>query len=246
MKCNDAQIKLALYAGGDLDKVEVDELNEHLKYCSSCAAEYKQLKSMHENMADLASGDKPDGLPSNFANQVTSRAREEMDQSGRGSLFKRLFVYRPAAAIALAALALIIIALAVGTDLFNGEQEMKGQADNVVQWDNLKTAFNNCLEGPYDLQSWQPPSEPGVFAVVSKENGDSYRIIYLSESSNLSSFASYPWIKQRKHDLVVKAGSEDIYIAVCLMPESTKKSRKSIEEAIQKKYIESSNMKKGV
>jgi hypothetical protein len=245
MKCDDARTKIALYVGGELEDNDRDELLKHIQHCSRCAAELEELKSAKAIVSDAVQDDKPADLPSDFAANVMADVDDiKAKERSKGSV-RRIFVFRPAAAFVFAAAAIIILALALTTDIFNSEDRIAESDPSAVEWENLKAAFNNCLEGPYDLDSWQPPSEPGVFAVILKEGEDKYRVVYIDESGNLSSFGAYPWYSQRKNDMIVRAGSEDVFVAVCIMPESSKRSRKSIEQEIKDEYKTGFKLKDG-
>jgi hypothetical protein len=245
MKCDDARIKIALLVGGELDDEERTELLKHVEYCADCAAELREMKSAKAAGKDAVKGDPAPDLPSDFVSQVMADVDEIKAKERSRDSVKRFFVFRPAAAFAFAAAAIIILALALTTDVFKSNEEIADIDPDTVEWGNLQAAFNNCLEGPYDLESWQPPSEPGVFAVILKEGKDKYRIVYIDESGNLSSFTAYPWFNQRKNDLIIRAGFEDVFVAVCLMPESSKKNRKSIEQEIKEEYKPKFNTKNG-
>ncbi len=245
MKCDDARTKIALYVGGELEDDDRDELLKHIRHCSQCAAELDEMKSAKTIVSDAVQDDKPADLPSDFAAQVMADVDDIKAKERSKDSVRRIFVFRPAAAFVFAAAAIVVLALALTTDIFKSDDRIAESDPSTVEWKNLKAAFNNCLEGPYDLDSWQPPSEPGIFAVILKENGDRYRIVYIDESGNLSSFMAYPWYSQRKNDMIVRAGSEDVFVAVCLMPESNRKSRKSIEQEIKEEYKPGFKLKDG-
>ncbi|MBD3217499.1 MAG: hypothetical protein GF310_04425 [candidate division Zixibacteria bacterium] len=245
MKCDEARIKIALYVGGELENDDYEELLKHIQHCSRCAAELDEMKSAKTIVRDAITDDNPADLPSDFSSQVMADVDDIKARVRSKDSVRRIFVFRPAAAFVFAAAAIVVLALALTTDIFKSEDKIADSDPSTVEWGNLKAAFNNCLEGPYDLDSWQPPSEPGVFAVIIKENGDRYRIVYIDESGNLSSFMAYPWYRQRKNDMIVRAGSEDVFVAVCLMPESSKKSRKSIEQDIKDEYKPGFKLKDG-
>jgi hypothetical protein len=105
-----------------------------------------------------------------------------------------------------------------------------------LQWDP-EHVFFKTFDGPYKLDTWEAPRQSGVYAVLHKMTSEAGRITYVidycGQGRNLSSYRGYPWIQHRLKRLAAHTGSrENIYIAVFLMPESSKKERQKIEEAL--------------
>ena len=101
--------------------------------------------------------------------------------------------------------------------------------------------FFKAFDGPYKLDSWDAPQQSGVYAVLHKTTSDTgavaYVMDYCGQGRNLSSYRGYPWIHHRMKRLVSRTGSvENVYIAVFLMPNSSKQERRQIEEALTKTF----------
>jgi hypothetical protein len=64
-----------------------------------------------------------------------------------------------------------------------------------------------------------------------------YVIDYCGHGRNLSLYKSYPWIEHRKKRLISRTGSLDnVYIAVFLMPGSSRQERRKLEQALIKTF----------
>jgi hypothetical protein len=263
MNCRKAKAKLALYAGGDLPENEVPLLLAHVKQCADCAAELEALKHSLALVGEIAEADGPDPLPADFDWQV----QQAVETSGRlqprrTGFTARLIQWRPQISlggITLAALLALFVAWDAWERVDESAQGPSGVSPPVpetagqteVNWDELKVNIASCMEGPYRLDGWEVPRQAGVYAIMHKpdpENKpDVYVIDYCGESAKLSSYRGYPWLEQRTKRMVARAGyEENVYIAVCLLDESSRQDRRRMEKALIKEYKPYFNVRRGV
>jgi hypothetical protein len=109
-----------------------------------------------------------------------------------------------------------------------------------LEWDP-EHIFFKTFDGPFKLENWEAPRQSGVYALLhrntSEEGEISYVFDYCGQGNNLSSYRGYPWIQHRMKRLISRTGSkENVYIAVLLMPDSTKQERRQIEAALRQKF----------
>lgn len=92
------------------------------------------------------------------------------------------------------------------------------------------------FDGPHLLKEWEPLNFPAIYAIMTKpdpENDpDSYQIIYLCESKELSKEKSY--LKHPKYDCWFKIAGfkSNIYISAHVMPNSNADEREKLKNAL--------------
>jgi hypothetical protein len=123
-------------------------------------------------------------------------------------------------------------------DFVGDGSDVRGSSE--LEWDP-EHIFFKTFDGPYRLDNWEAPKQSGVYAVLHKTTSDegpiTYIIDYCGQGRNLSSYRGYPWIHHRIKRLVARTGAtENVYIAVFLMPDSSKLERRQIEEALVKTF----------
>lgn len=259
MKCNDARLMLGLYVEGDLSDDKVPELLAHLKQCPKCAAELSEMKRSQEVVKKIGEEDVPAPLPTNFSHNIKQIIIDEQamhaksKQPGFG-LMRR----RPAFAlvgIALVAVIAVFIFRAIpwndGGDISSRAVELILNGQGMLSWNEFEREFAGGFEGPVKLNEWQPENMAAVFTVLQKSGVDNdseiYKIIFCGEGRSLSAISRYPWIEQRIKRLADHAGSADnLYIAVYLMPGSSKLDRQKIETKLIEKFKPYFNRYKGV
>jgi hypothetical protein len=214
-------------------------------------AELEELKKMKQGLHTIAQSDIPDALQSDFAEQVT-RLIGEKKVSKQPTHEKSSFwlMPKPILITSITAVGILIIVSAVffflspsGVSPERLAREIlaiseKGASELVWDPDNI---FFKAFDGPYRLDNWDAPRQPGVYAVLHKSTSDegpiTYTIDYCGQGRNLSSYKGYPWIRHRMKRLVARTGSADnVYVAVFLMPDSKKQERRQIEKALLKAF----------
>ena len=252
MNCAKARELLPLYAGGDIPQDEVAALEQHLQQCSDCAAELAALKQSLAALPRLAEKDRPDPLPEDFAWQVQAAAERRASAPVKGAWRRHLRRWRPQVSLTGVA-AVVLLALVVAWESFDQAEQPAsdtGQPD-AVHWDEIKSGFASCMDGPYRLEDWDIPGQAGVFAVMHKPDPanqpDVYVIDYCGEAGKLSAIDAYPWFGQRVRKMIARAGSkENVYVAVCLLQQSDRQTRREIEKALIEEYNPYFNVRKGV
>ena len=248
MRCRSAKRDMILFAGGDLDERNIQKLLSHLNRCSCCAAEFETIKRSQALVQKIGRKDIPDPLPSDFSRKIYARAREEREKHSRPlPLRKADFQWKPAMAITGIIIALLTV---LGlSQVFRKEpvvsHDMKART-NVEQTisEFAWTGENGQIagfEGPFRLDTWHPPVKAGIFAIMHRadtENGGGvYTIDYCGETGDFSSCRRYPWMHHRKKRFISRAGSsENLYIAVNLLPEASKQDRRAMEKALIEKF----------
>jgi hypothetical protein len=244
MRCGKFRRQIALYAGGDLDPGRVPALEDHLKRCPACSAEFESLKHSLATVRNIHRADTPEPLPEDFALAVHGRIAESASTE-RGPVpgrFKRL-VGKPAL---IAAGFLIAFGLGFGFSwkLFPGNGGLTGEDRMAVRaaFEELHSALSEDL--PYRViggasfrEKGKLPRQAGVYLVVYKtgqtKKAHAYTVAYHGESRNLRSLYRYPWIRQREKELIQRAGSPDnVIVIICPMPESSRKARKNVSRLL--------------
>ena len=259
MRCHQAREDLALLAGGDLPEKKIPPLLAHVDACPDCAAELEALKRAQTFVGKIARADIPDPLPADFSQQVQRRIVDE----NKPAVIEKRRLRKPAYALAAAAVVLLLGVSVWQSLRKTGEDKIPAPhltvitrqvTDNgtpAVKWDDVKSKIGPEIGGPYKLADWTPPGQPGVYVVMHRPDPvnapDSYRFDYWGEAARLIAFRGNPWVHHREKRLVSRAGSKDnIYIAVLLMPESSKRERREIEKNLIEEYNPYFNRKKGV
>jgi hypothetical protein len=206
MKCQRVKKQLVLYVGDDLPVNKKRSVESHLENCPACVTELEELKRMKEGVHTIAQSDIPDTLL-----LVASAV---------------LFLLLPSK-VSSVRLAKEILAISE-----TGSSELAWDPEHI---------FFKAFDGPYRLDSWEAPKQSGVYAVLHKTASDTgpvtYIMDYCGQGRNLSSYRGYPWIYHRMKRLVSRTGSEEnVYVAVFLMPNSSKLERRQIEEALLKTF----------
>lgn len=109
-----------------------------------------------------------------------------------------------------------------------------------IVWDNY------VFEGPWSLNTWNPPVRAGIYAIMCKPypltQPDTYRIIYFGETENLAE-RGFPWSHHASRCWINQAGSQsNLYVGVYRMPGSTKAQRLLVERALTQRYHPACNL----
>ncbi len=242
MKCNKARKKMALHVSGDLPDKEKTALESHLINCEACREEFEVLKRSQAVIEKISESDTPVPLRNDFSRIV----RHKISVTSRTpSLRSALFGWKPVLGI-LGVLGIIALGVLSFSGFFEDWIKNRMATPSAVSWEKISNDFAGCIEGPYLLDNYNPPPEAGVFAVLQKVNGDSYKVLYCDESNDLASYRAYPWIYQRKRQILSYAGSdENVYVAVCLKPQSSRSEREILEKNIIEEYKPQFNKKSG-
>ena len=259
MRCSKAREQLALYVGGDLPSDLQPELLTHLEICRECAKELADLKRSGAIVQKLADKDSPGPLPADFSDQVLRQVRAEEargQEPDRPSPLQRWRTFL----VPLAGVAAIVMLIFGGRHVLKNPGATTDDSDPVLlvrtdgepaPWDDFEQEFAVTVEGPYRLDEWTPSSEAGVIAILHKNENmlgpDTFTFDYCGEASSFAQWRSYPWMKQREKKLRSCAGSpEQLYVAVCSMPGSSRADRKKLTESLIETYNPCLNQKKGV
>jgi hypothetical protein len=242
MKCQKVKKQLILFVGDDLSKRKKKSVESHLKHCPICVAELEELKKMEESVLEIARLDLPGTLHPDFPEKVTKNIRYVRAKSPFW-----LMPTRPVRVAGIVALGVFLVASAVliflsspgkvsSDRLINEILSIPDMGSSELVW-NPENIFFKAFDGPYRLDTWEAPQQSGVYAVLHKTSSDTgpigYVIDYCGQGRNLSSYKGYPWIQQRMRRLIARTGSrENVYIAVYLMPDSSKLERIRVEKAL--------------
>ena len=244
MKCHKIKKQLVLFVGDDLPERKEKSVASHLKHCPKCEAELEELKKMKDSVDSIARLDLPDTLPPDFPEKVVKDV-------GRARAKSLLWLMpRPVRVVGMFALSVLLIASLVliflspkkvaSDRLIKEIMSISDSGSSELVWDPDHIFFK-AFDGPYRLDSWEAPRQSGVYAVLHKTTSDegpvTYVIDYCGQGRNLSSYRGYPWIHHRMKRLIAHTGSkENIYIAVFLMPDSSKQERRQIENALLRTF----------
>ena len=256
MKCSNMQQKLALYISGDLPEHDNAEVRSHLENCRECAAELESLKQSGETMELLIQADTPDPLPYNFSHVITHRIVEEKTKRVRRTGKKLTWLWGKPALVSYA----IITAFFLGVGL-SWQYLQKTYRLALLEYSIVAPAFQRLQtelgeEVPYYIFEGSSPdlpeeltSVPCVYLIMHKSVLNDYRqsfsIDYYGESNNINTYRRYPWINQRKNDLINKAGSpENIYIIICPIPGTSKRDRIHLKNSLHTEF--KSSLNKGI
>lgn len=99
---------------------------------------------------------------------------------------------------------------------------------------------NYDFDGPFRLEVWDPPQQPGVYVVMHradpKERPGSYTADYIGESEDLSK-RGFPWAHSHAECYLSQAPSKkNVYIAIRVMPGSSEEGRREIEKTLIRQY----------
>jgi hypothetical protein len=244
MKCQEVKKRLFLFVGDDLPEKKKESVESHLKQCPTCLAEVEKLKSMKESLQEIARLDLPETLPPDFPQKVTKNIQQKRAK------FLFFPLPKPVRVAGICAASILLVASAVLIFLSGGKMSSERLVKEILTisragsselvWDP-EHIFFKAFDGPYRLDAWEAPDQPGVYAVLHKTTSDTrpvtYVIDYCGHGRDLSSFKGYPWIQHRMKRLVSRTGSkENVFVAVYLMPDSSKWERRQIEEALLKAF----------
>jgi hypothetical protein len=259
MKCRDAELMLGLHIEGDLPDDKVPELLAHLMRCRDCAAELEKLKLSQELVKKIGKVDIPAPLPTNFSHNIKQIIIDGQTQSAKTKQ-PGFGVLRKRPALAMVGIALVaVIAVFIfkpipwnhGGDISSRVVELMLNGQGSLSWNEFEREFAGGFEGPVKLDEWQPENMAAVYTVMKKSAAENdseiYKIIFCGEGRSLAAISRYPWIEQRIKRLAEHAGSADnLYIAVYLMPGSSKLDRQKIETKLIEKFKPYFNRYKGV
>ena len=251
MKCQKVKKQLVLFVGDDLPERKKKFVESHLMFCPTCLTELEELKRMKEGVQSIAQSDIPDKLPPDFPEKITRLIVEER-KGLRPAREKYPFWFMPRPVRVYSAVALGILLIASAVFIFLTPRKItsdrlaekilstSNRGSSELEWDP-EHIFFKTFDGPYRLDNWEAPQQSGVYAVLHKTTSDegsvTYIIDYCGQGWNLSSYRGYPWIQHRMKRLIAHTGSEEnVYIAVFLMPDSSKKERRQIEKALLKTF----------
>jgi hypothetical protein len=251
MNCQKGKKRLVLFVGDELPEKKKRSIESHLKFCPECAADLEDLRRTREIVKKVAQIDHPDTLPANFPEKVT-RSIQEDQKAVQHTREKPLFWLtqkhvKIAGVFALGILLLTVTVLRLLTPgkissdrLLKEILSISDKGDPALVW-NPDHIFFKAFDGPQRLENWEAPEESGVYAVMHKmdsENGASTFIFdYCGQGRNLSLYRGYPWIHHRIKRLIARTGTLDnVYVAVFLMPDSSKRERRQIEQALVKTF----------
>ena len=94
------------------------------------------------------------------------------------------------------------------------------------------------FEGPYTLGGWTPLDQPGVYAIMYKqeEGKDHYAVVYVGHSDNFAE-EGLPWRHPAAHCWTERAGSQwKLFIAYFIVPGSTRSIREGIARELNAVY----------
>jgi hypothetical protein len=245
VNCRSAREKMALDVSGDLPEKEKAALELHLMNCQACREEFEALKKAHATFAKMAKQDVPRPLETDFSRVVRHKiSGTEIDPAYARKKPSTIFGWKPIMAISGAIV--IVIAVLFLTGVFENKEIIKIADSSAASWEKISSDFAGCIEGPYKLNNYNPPPEAGVFAVLQKVSTDDYRVLYCDQSKDLASYKAYPWIYQRQRQILSYAGSDqNVYVAVCLKPQSSRSEREMLEKNIIEVYKPQFNKKPG-
>jgi hypothetical protein len=251
MKCQKVKKQLVLFVGDDLPERKKKSVESHLKHCQTCATELKGLRDTKDLVHRISQIDLPDRLYPDFPNKVMQLIVDKQKKSPYERGKSLIWISQnPARIVGFFALATILIASAIIIFISSGEVtsdrliekilSISERESSELKWDPDHIFFK-AFSGPYRLDSWEAPKQSGVYAVMHKsiteDKPDTYIIDFCGQGHNLSSYRGYPWIHHRIKRLVARTGAtENVYIAVLLMPDSSKLERRQIEEALVKTF----------
>lgn len=103
-----------------------------------------------------------------------------------------------------------------------------------ITWDNVE------FDGPYQLDSWDPPAHAGVYAIMHKPNPNpqpnTFHIDYFGETEDFSG-RGFPWNHERSNCFVKQAGTKsNVFVGFCILLGSTQASRRTIEQNLIRRY----------
>ena len=240
MQCHKVKKQLVLYVGNDLPAKKKISVESHLENCPTCMAKLEELEKMKQGLHTIAQSDSPDALRSDFPEQVTRLIGKEPEGTQP----------KPVLITSIAAVGILLIVSAFIFFLSPSKVSPERLAKEILAisekggselvWDPENIFFKAC-DGPHRLDTWDAPKQSGVYAVLHKSTSDegliTYIIDYCGQGRKLSSYKGYPWIRHRMKRLVARTGSADnVYVAVFLMPDSSKQQRRQIEKALLKAF----------
>jgi hypothetical protein len=241
MRCSRAKNLLALHAGGDLPGRDVPALAAHLKQCPDCARAFEDMKRALKQVRTISEKAVPPPLPARFPDRLM-KAMGAGKKDPERAVRPGLLIRRPAAVCGGIAI-LLLIASGIFFILRNGQGAPEGVPAAADRRPEVSTIWEKThplagsFEGPFPLATWQVPRKAGVYAILHRRDGEKaskeYIVDYCGESGNMASYRGYPWLRHRLKRLIHYSGSADnLYIAVYLMPESSRHDRRALEKDI--------------
>jgi hypothetical protein len=206
------------------------------------------MEASQHLLARLAETEPPEPLPVDFAGQVRAQLESERAENRDEVRYHPAGAFRFRFAGVLGALVvLVLLAHVMQRDLDRRAGDGKRLP---ATWAGAHQ-IGACFDGPYPIKNWQPESRSGVYAILHREaageQGHRLVVDYCGESSRLGLYRQYPWFQQRLDRLLSRAGSLDnIYIAVCPMPNSTSGERRQVVREVVDRVKPYFNRERGV
>ncbi|PHJ57166.1 hypothetical protein VF14_21780 [Nostoc linckia z18] len=105
---------------------------------------------------------------------------------------------------------------------------------------------NYEFEGPWSLNTWNPPRLAGIYAIMCKPYPltqlNKYQIIYFGETENFAE-RGFPWNHHASQCWINQAGNSlNVYVGVCHLPGSTKAQRLLVESDLTQRYRPACNL----
>ncbi|MDA8240832.1 MAG: zf-HC2 domain-containing protein [Nitrospiraceae bacterium] len=140
MKCSKAHKLTSLYIDGELPERDVKTLEDHMKACHKCRAEFEEGMELHNLFTDAEKFEAPFGFHARVMANVSSR---KIRESSRISVFARL-------AEAVVIIVVIVLGVLSGNFLIKGYSPDKaGDVTASLSLDIFASAPPGSLGGVY-------------------------------------------------------------------------------------------------
>ena len=148
MKCTESKELLVAYVEGLLEESQKQAVAEHLKDCSACQAELKELTGLHDRLVTNGKALAQSNLEKDVMNQVIREQNIRLKTATRATdalKIRRTIMKRPM--IKIAAAAVIIIAVLIGINPFGGTITFAEVIEPIL---NAKTIVFDMILGTDD------------------------------------------------------------------------------------------------
>ncbi|MTI66724.1 MAG: DUF4349 domain-containing protein [Firmicutes bacterium] len=123
MKCKDFKEEMSLYIDGMLDKNKKNEFEKHLKECSKCRKEYKEMMKILNHIKKEEEVE----LPKNYKKELRSKLESEKKTS-------RKIKFKPFMGLA-AGLVVILMSVTLYNNYLNNDKLMQGAKNEEFSYD---------------------------------------------------------------------------------------------------------------